>query len=278
MPEWYLVIVALAWLSALGLSWAPLLWTVPLLVVAVAAPIAQAAIAASRARFPVPARSIAEHIQRWGLTFVLHLTQPVARLIGRFRHGLAPWRRRLQSIHPLPVEPLLWSETWKGPEEWITDIEAALRETGAIVTHGGNWDQWDLSVRGGLLGHVNVLVAVEEHGAGKQLVRLRGRTEIPMLAWGAITGLAMLAIAALFAQAWLVGVSLAAACAAAAVAADADCNTARHYWNVAMRLLKEKASPAIPSKHFAARSAEFVDVSPPIEPSAARDSDQAAAD
>ena len=263
MPEWYLVIIALAWLAALGLSWTPLLWTWPLLALALAAPIAQAALAASRARFPVPARNAAESIRRWVITFALHLMQPVARLIGRFRHGLTPWRRRLQSIRPLPAEPLLWSETWKAPEEWIADIEGALRATGAIVTHGGHWDQWDLSVRGGLLGHVNVLVAVEDHGAGKQLVRLRARIDIPRLVWGGIVGLGALSIGALFAQAWLTGVSLAAACAALAVAVDADCDTARHYWNVAVQAVKRSASPSTATASITGDSVIAIDPNDP---------------
>jgi len=38
---------------------------------------------------------------------------------------------------------------------------------------GGDYDRWDLELRGGLLGSVRVLMAVEEHGGGKQLVRFR---------------------------------------------------------------------------------------------------------
>ena len=60
MPEWYLVIAALATLSLLSLSWPPLRISVPLAVLAVAAPFVQAALAASRAAYPVPAESRAK--------------------------------------------------------------------------------------------------------------------------------------------------------------------------------------------------------------------------
>jgi hypothetical protein len=41
------------------------------------------------------------------------------------------------------------------------------------VRRGGAFDRFDLEVRGGLLGAVRLIVAVEEHGAGQQLVRIR---------------------------------------------------------------------------------------------------------
>jgi len=49
MPEWYLVILALAWLSALGTLWTPLFFALPLLGLAVAAPLAQAVLSGARA-------------------------------------------------------------------------------------------------------------------------------------------------------------------------------------------------------------------------------------
>jgi len=52
MPEWYLLVAALAGLSALGLAWRPLLAAVPLLALALAAPVAVAVVAARRARLP----------------------------------------------------------------------------------------------------------------------------------------------------------------------------------------------------------------------------------
>ena len=54
MPEWYLVVAALAAVSALGLFWAPLLLALPLLALAVAAPLLQAGLSATRRLVPGP--------------------------------------------------------------------------------------------------------------------------------------------------------------------------------------------------------------------------------
>ena len=66
-----------------------------------------------------------------------------------------------------------WSETWHAPEAWLQVLEHRLRQSAARVRHGGDFDRWDLEVRGGLLGAVRLLTATEEHGAGRQLLRVR---------------------------------------------------------------------------------------------------------
>src|SRR5262245_1315897 len=78
MPEWFLVIAALATLSLLSLSWAPLRISVPLALLAAAAPLVQAAMAANRAAYPQPAKSTGENLRRWALTAGLHIMQPLA--------------------------------------------------------------------------------------------------------------------------------------------------------------------------------------------------------
>ncbi len=52
-------------------------------------------------------------------------------------------------------------------------LMTSLRDAGAITISGGDYDRWDFEVRGGLLGSSRARVAVEEHGAGRQLVRMR---------------------------------------------------------------------------------------------------------
>jgi hypothetical protein len=51
-------------------------------------------------------------------------------------------------------------------------VSALVRE-GSVVRSGGDWDSWDLQVRGGMLGAARLRMAIEEHGAGRQLVRVR---------------------------------------------------------------------------------------------------------
>jgi hypothetical protein len=67
----------------------------------------------------------------------------------------------------------MWSEQGQGAATRLQAVEAALQAADASVYRGGNYDRWDLEVRGGLFGTARVLMAIEEHGAGRQLVRFR---------------------------------------------------------------------------------------------------------
>jgi GT2 family glycosyltransferase len=71
MPEWYLVILVLAWLSALGTLWTPLFLALPLLAFGVAAPFAQAVLSAARAPFTSLPPSPIDRLKLRGLTAFL---------------------------------------------------------------------------------------------------------------------------------------------------------------------------------------------------------------
>jgi GT2 family glycosyltransferase len=193
MPEWWLVVAALAALSLLGLAWSPLFLALPLLALAVAAPVTQAVISARRAVFTSNPSGRRARWKLRALTAFLHLMQPVARLRGRLRFGLTPWRRRGWSGFAFPRlrTTTVWREDWHAPEHWLGDVERRLRETGAVALRGGDYDRWDLEVRGGLFGRARLLMAIEEHGGGKQLARfdLRPRWSYWALAITAILGL-----------------------------------------------------------------------------------------
>ena len=60
-----------------------------------------------------------------------------------------------------------------GVEERLESLESNLRAQGALPLRGGDYDHWDLEVRGGLLGSARMFVAVEYHGDGRQLLRVR---------------------------------------------------------------------------------------------------------
>jgi GT2 family glycosyltransferase len=175
MPEWYLVVGTLAALSALGALWTPLLLALPLLVLTTAAPFAQAVLGAAQASFASAPRPRVARLKLRCFVACLYLLQPLARLWGRLRRGLTPWRQRGVPgfALPRPRAIAIWSERWQDPSERVRSVETALRADGAIWRRGGDYDRWDLEVRRGMLGAARMLMAVEEHGAGKQLVRAR---------------------------------------------------------------------------------------------------------
>jgi glycosyltransferase involved in cell wall biosynthesis len=174
MPEWYLVIALLAALAALGSLWSPLLAALPLAVAATGLLIAQAVGEARRVSRTKPA--LRGHRKRSLLLLVfLHMLQPFARLSGRLRSGLTPWRARGPRNHAFPRRAswTVWSQSWRSLESWVRVFEKTLRESETVMARGGDFDRWDLDLRGGLLGRARILTAVEEHGHGYQLVRFR---------------------------------------------------------------------------------------------------------
>ena len=105
MPEWRLVVAALAGLSAMRLLWAPLLLALPPLLLAVGMLVVGSIGGGLRARLPGTVSTLHERARMRALISLLFAVQPVARLAGRLRHGLAPWRRR-RSIPPALPRPI----------------------------------------------------------------------------------------------------------------------------------------------------------------------------
>jgi GT2 family glycosyltransferase len=210
MPEWYLVIAALAGLSAVGALWAPLLWALPLLAVAVGATLAQASLNAARAWFTDQPRSALVLARMRGLVALLHLLQPLARLWGRLRRGLTPWRERAVTGFVLawPVTCTMWSEAWQAPTQWLRLAEAGIRAQGAAVLRGSDYDRWDLETRVGTFGAVRLLMAIEEHGAGLQLLRFRTWPRSAPCWLVPIVGSGALALGAALGEAWAAAVIL----------------------------------------------------------------------
>lgn len=207
MPEWFFIIGLLGILSMLGLAWSPLLWTIPLLLAAIAAPLFQAVLSAAKANFPTPWPTRSQRVALHGLTSLLHLMQPVARLIGRLRHGLTPWRNRTDITvgrrGSANMTRQIWSETWRSTEDWLGGILNSLQTAKVPAMPGGDFDAWDLQVQGGLLGRARLLLAIEEHGAGRQLLRIRifhsPTLQVNLLA----LTLALISLAAALDTAWI---------------------------------------------------------------------------
>jgi GT2 family glycosyltransferase len=228
VPEWYLVIAGLTALSILGIIWTPLLLALPLLLGATLALVFEAVLGAARASFPHATDSRLGILGRRATTALLCMLQPLARLAGRLRHGLAPWRRRTASVWavPRPRTSSIWSERWQSPEDRLRQLDDQLQREGCIVHHGGEYDRWDLQIRGGMLGSAQVRVAVEEHGSGRQLVRYRSWPRWSRGGLALTILFAALAIGAVLDHAWLAAGILAAIVLVLTVSAIRDCGTA----------------------------------------------------
>ncbi len=228
MPEWYLVILGLGGAAATAALWRPLLIVVPLLAFAIATSIAQACHSAAAASLVSAPGSWATRLKVRALIAFLHILQPLARLCGRVRRGLTPLRRRGLPgfVVPLPRALASWSQHWQAPEEWLHTLEAAILANGAVVLRGGEYDRWDLEVRDGMCGSARILMAVEDHGAGNQLVRLRLWPRLSPGAVSFVLTFAVLAVAAWVDKAWGAAIVLGVAALGCALRTLQDCSTA----------------------------------------------------
>jgi GT2 family glycosyltransferase len=174
-PEWYLILAVLTLLLCWAPMWPPLVWVAPVLVLAGAIPAVQSVTSAHRSFRRTGGGPAGGLFRLRALTAWLHLIQPAARLSGKLRTGLTPWRQRGPGgfVLPAPRSLELWASAWHSLDDRLREIEAALVRNDAVVVRGGDFDDWDLEVRGGLVGSVRARMTVEEHGHGQQMVRLR---------------------------------------------------------------------------------------------------------
>ena len=213
MPEWYLGTMILATFGCLGFLWQPLLWCWLIFAASIAIVILQAAISAVRSSSLSPSQR--KDIRYTLMIILLHVIQPVARLYGRIRHGLTPWRKRGATWNfkfifiTCPKVFFHWSEQWKSPEQWLTEIEDNLALMKTRGKRGGDFDRWDIQVRNGLFSKSNGLLTVEEHGAQKQYIKFRCRASYSFTAWMISLTLLATAIFAATMQQWEVSMIIA---------------------------------------------------------------------
>ena len=222
-PEWYLPIAALAVVALLGIAWSPLRLAIPLLALATA-PLVMRAVTAARVSFPRSRRT--RRIRQRLLTGYLHLLHPLARLYGRLTRPAATRRSPGAGGWGGDGRVALWCERWHDPVERLNALERALRETGAAVLRGGDFERWDLEVRTGALGTARLVMAVEEHGMGHQLVRVRWWHNPSPAGPALAVLLGGLAAAALSTGVWIPAVPFGAAAIWCAWRTVADCGSA----------------------------------------------------
>ncbi len=237
MPEWYFLVLAASCLILLGLAWSPLLWLGPLVLAAAALTIVQAIRGGLAADFTGRRLTRGEAWRMRAVIALLHLLQPLARLRGRIQHGIGPWRL------PRGAAPLgagangaahaYWSETWKSAEERLSGVVASVERTAPVVV-GGDFDAWDFMVRGGLFGAVRVQTVIEEHGSGRQLLRVRARPLAPAPVATLVLACAAGAGAASVDGAWLAAATLGCVGATALYLAWASVSSAQRVLDEAL--------------------------------------------
>jgi hypothetical protein len=83
----------------------------------------------------------------------------------------------------------------------VSALEAALRAGGLRVRRADACERWELHTAAGAFGGVRLRAVVEEHGRGRQLVRVRIHPHLPRVGRWALAALAACAlVAAVFAQ------------------------------------------------------------------------------
>jgi len=175
--EWQLTNLVLAALCVVSMFWGRLLGVLPVAIVAFVLSLVPAISAALKVRFPASAKGRFTRFRLRVLTGLLHLMQPLTRLWSRLVYSLTAGRvRRFPTISfPWPRMFQLWSEKWLDSTELLLSLESTLRSGGAVVRRGGDYDTWDLEIRGGLFGGLRVYTVSENYGRGKHMLRLRSR-------------------------------------------------------------------------------------------------------
>jgi GT2 family glycosyltransferase len=243
-PEWLLLAAIMFGVGLLGVLAAPFTWAFLPFVAMAAVSITQALRGAVEARYLLRARGLlpVARLRSFSLIALMHLLQPAARLWGRLKHGLTPWRRRPTRLpQGTPSTTTIWSEIWRAPQDWLTDVNDELAKAGAIAGSGGDYDEWDLRIRGGLLAGARLLMAVEDHESGKQNVRFRTSFSasrlLPALGIAGAVGVVTMA----FAGSWLGAGVFAALLGAVVWQAHRDWRSASGEIAVALGALKGRS-------------------------------------
>jgi GT2 family glycosyltransferase len=182
--EWQLTNLVLAALCAVSILWGRLLDVLPVAGAVFVLSTVPAMSAALKVRFPTSAKNRFTRFRLRFLTALLHLMQPLTRLWSRLGYSRLTWRigRFPTLAFPWPRMFQLWSEKWLDSTEVLRSLESVLRSGGAVVRRGGDYDSWDLEIRGGLFGGLRVYLVSENYGRGKHMLRLRSRP------WFSISG------------------------------------------------------------------------------------------
>lgn len=210
MPEFYLFFILLFAVGMLGFLWSPLFLAIPASLVAIGMSVMAAARNSLLNTTSWTHLAWHEKAERGSLTTLLFAIQPLARLHGRLKYGLVPWRISNVGIRPnittffkpLPRSAQIYSKQWRSVVDWMVWLESGLKQRGLAVNRGGEFERWDLYIRLGGLCIIRLLMTVEEYGEGLQLVRYRLQTHMTRLPLAIILCFITLSALTTFAGAW----------------------------------------------------------------------------
>lgn len=248
MPEWYLVAGMLGALSLLGVLWSPLFWAAVPFVLSLFVIVLQAVYSAARnTALPKKYRAF----RFYALVVCLHLVQPAARLYGRIKFGLTPWRKRgagwsWKYFFVGRAKTFLhWSEKWFSSEDYLAALEESLVDQQMTARRGGDFDRWDLQTGNKLFAYVRCLLMVEEHGAGRQYVKVRSLVSLAPFGFAVMLIATALATTSFSHHQWVVG-SLFAFCAVSVLVKCAvEKANVLHSLQIAVERLPKQESPIV---------------------------------
>lgn len=198
--EWQLANLLLLSLCGIGFIWRPLFVAVPVALAGFVLSLMPALHSALKARLPWSVKSRFARIRFRLLTAALHIMQPAARMCSRLVYSLtaSKIRRFPTRSFPWPRTFQHWTDRWLDTTDVLTAMESILQSSGAVVRRGGDYDPWDLEIRGGLFGGVRVCMVSEIYGHANYMLRLRSRpwfstsgTGMTLLLLGAFCGAAL---------------------------------------------------------------------------------------
>ena len=113
-----------------------------------------------------------------------------------------------------------WNETGIEKEALLGALMRGCAAMGYPVTMDAGWQDWDLDIAGGPAGGARLVIASENHGSDKRLLRVRSALHLSGCARIAIGGFAVLTVASLIAG-WSAAAAIFAVLTAAGAAAAA---------------------------------------------------------
>ena len=188
-PEWLLLAAAMFCRRSVRASCCAVRLGVSSLHALIAISITQALRGATEARYLLRARD-------------LHAARQSARLRAHFPHAPDATRRaalgtaeaRADAVAAPTAAPAgvraraarrrYGARSGAQPQDWLTDVSRRTGEGRRHRRSGGDYDEWDLRVRGGLLAGARLVMAVEDHEGGKQNVHFRTSFSASRLAAG----------------------------------------------------------------------------------------------